>query len=54
MIFAKNKERVREFRATKYKKMWRENILAHAHPGCESTEMVYTSQKWNKKNEIIH
>ena len=49
MIFAKNKEGVREFRATKYKKMWRENIFAHAHLGRESTEMVYTSQKMEQK-----
>ena len=41
MICTKNKEGVCANRATKYKNMWRENVLAHAHLWCGSTQIEY-------------
>ena len=33
--------------------MLKKNILAHALFGYESAQIVYTSQKWHNKYEII-
>ena len=45
VIFTKNKEEVRVIQAMKYKNMWLENILEHAHLWRGSTQIEYSSQK---------
>ena len=55
----KNKVGVRAIWAKKYKKVWRENLLAHAHLSCECTQIKYSSQKmaqqvWNIKKIERH
>ena len=56
MIFTENKEGVPAIRATKYKNLWRKNLLAHAHlwrESRESTLIEYSSQKMAKQARIV-
>ena len=50
-IYKKNKEGVRAIRAMKYKNMWLEHILAHAHLWRGNTQIDIQVKKWHNKYE---
>ena len=45
----RKKEGVKAIRAIKYKIVWLENILAHAHLWCGSTQIEYSSQRMTQQ-----
>ena len=55
MIFAKNKEGVREIRALKYKKRCGRKIYSRTRAlGAKVRKSYIQVKKWYKKDEIIH